>query len=507
MEKMDFSDRLAFYGLQTDDRHSRAGVKRVLDKYIGSALARFYGRIASVPALAHFFSGQGHMERAKSAQRDHWLDLFANGLGNAYFDRAANIGRVHARIGLKPQWYIGGYSLVAEDIIHAMVAPGLWRFVPGRRALAKRLSLFVKIALLDMDVALSTYFDATEDKTRQVVERLGEALAALAASDLTPQVRDLPVEYARVQSDFNAAVASLQEVLNSVIASVTAISSSSREIRSASDDLANRTEQQASALAETANAMQQITTIVTDTASNANSANEAVVSVHKQAEHGGEVVADAMVAMSAIETSSEQISQIIAVIDGIAFQTNLLALNAGVEAARAGEAGRGFAVVASEVRVLASRTTTAAKDIKELIGTSQADVSRGVERVGASGEVLSSILTRIGDLRGAIEEIACSARHQAENLSQINSAVSSMDQMTQQNAAMVEESTAAARSLAEEAEQLSRQVSRFQMPQYGAPPLAQPVRAASAAPARPARVVSSIGNLALKGDDDDWTEF
>ncbi|MCE7798888.1 protoglobin domain-containing protein [Sphingobium sufflavum] len=150
------------------------------------------------------------MDSAKNAQRAHWLDAFANGINDEYFRRAVNIGRVHARIGLKPQWYIGGYALVAEHMIDGMVAPGLWRFVPGRRALARRLPVFVKVAMLDMDVALSTYFDETEDKIRQVVDQLGNALAALAASDLTPQVSNLPGEYGCIQADFNGAVSSLR---------------------------------------------------------------------------------------------------------------------------------------------------------------------------------------------------------------------------------------------------------------------------------------------------------
>lgn len=467
MSKLD--ERLSFYGLQDLERRALAGVHRSLRRHIASGLTKFYAKISAVPALSQFFSGQSQMDTAKNAQSAHWLDAFANGLNDDYFRRAVNIGRVHARIGLKPQWYIGGYALVAEHMIHGMVAPGLRRFMPGRRALARRLSVFVKVAMLDMDVALSTYFDATEDKIREVVDQLGNALAALAKSDLTPHVDNLPAEYGRIQADFNVAISSLQDVINSVIVSVRAISSGSQEIHSASDDLARRTEQQASALAETASAMKEITTIVGETAQNATFANEAITSAHKEAEHGGDVVQSAVSAMGAIEASSGQINEIISVIDGIAFQTNLLALNAGVEAARAGEAGKGFAVVASEVRGLAQRSADAAKDIKQLIDTSRLNVSRGVQMVDATGQALSSIVSRISELRSVIEEIARSAQAQAANLGQINTAVSNMDQMTQQNAAMVEQSNAAARSLSEQANQLTDQVSRFRLHETGRP--------------------------------------
>lgn len=457
-------DRLSFYELRNLKKQDFSFVHQSIGKNIAGGLSKFYTKISTVPALSRFFSGKAQMDSAKSAQRAHWLEAFGKGLDAGYFQRALNIGRVHARIGLKPQWYIGGYATIAEHMIHGMVAPGLTRFIPGRLALARRLSLFVKVAMLDMDIALSSYFDETEDKIRKVVDQLGDALTALAASDLTVQVNDLPPEYRKVQSDFNGAITSLQDVLNAVSASVQAISSGSQEIQSASDDLAHRTEKQASALAEAANAIRDINSIVQETARNAAVANDAISSAHEEAEHGGNVVQSAISAMDAIQKSSGQITEIISVIDGIAFQTNLLALNAGVEAARAGEAGKGFAVVANEVRSLALRCTEAAKDIKELIETSRQNVSHGVQMVGASGDSLTSIASRIGQLRSTIEDITHSAQMQAVSISQIHTTVSNMDGMTQQNAAMAEQSNAAARSLSEHAIDLSSQVSNFRLP-------------------------------------------
>ena len=242
-----------------------------------------------------------------------------------------------------------------------------------------------------------------------------------------------------------------------------AIGASAVEVSQASDDLSRRTEQQAASLEESAAALEQITATVKRSAEGAVEAGGVVEAAHREAVDGQQVVNRAIQAMGAIEESSAQIGNIIGVIDEIAFQTNLLALNAGVEAARAGDAGRGFAVVASEVRALAQRSAEAAKEIKSLISASSRQVGDGVSLVGDTGQALERIADQIGRLTTIAREISASSQEQATGLQQVNVAVSQMDQMTQQNAAMVEETTAASHSLASDARELDRLMQQFQV--------------------------------------------
>lgn len=342
-----------------------------------------------------------------------------------------------------------------------------------------------------------------------VVNELGLGMARLAEGDLTYRISTaFPGQYEMLRVDFNKTMDSLSQALSAVTLSALSIHTGATEIRAASDDLSERTEQQAASLEETSAAMNQVTSMVQDTANSAVKVTNSIAEAHREVTEGGVVVEKAVVAMGAIEESAREITQIINLIDGIAFQTNLLALNAGVEAARAGDAGRGFAVVANEVRALAQRSADAAKEIKNLIMTSAEQVKGGVSLVGETGSMLSRIVARVGEISGLISSISHSAEAQASSLQKVNAAVSDMDKMTQQNAAMVEESTAAARNLAGEAHSLTTLVSQFVVTSevQTKTPSARQWRGAGATAAR-ARVPRSRGNLALKMDDDDWTEF
>ncbi len=330
-----------------------------------------------------------------------------------------------------------------------------------------------------------------------VVQSLAAGLEKLSEGDLGFRLVDaFSHDYEKLRADFNNAIAKLQETLQVVVGTTRNIHSGSAEITSASDDMSRRTEQQAAALEQTAAALDEITATVRKTADSATHASQVVAAAKGDAENSGAIVQDAVNAMGAIEHSSRQISQIIGVIDEIAFQTNLLALNAGVEAARAGDAGRGFAVVASEVRALAQRSAEAAKEIKGLISTSSGHVNSGVRLVGDTGQALARIVDQVGAITGIMTEIAASAAEQATGLAEVNSAVNQMDQVTQQNAAMVEQATAASHSLAAEATHLAAVVGRFRLAEgnAAASPASQP---RAGVPAR--RTTSAtVGNLALK---------
>ncbi|MGU3314179.1 methyl-accepting chemotaxis protein [Sphingomonas sp. M6A6_1c] len=320
---------------------------------------------------------------------------------------------------------------------------------------------------------------ANARKQETVVHELTKALGDLGDGDLSYRIGDaLPDEYGTLARSFDAAMERLSQTLGRVAESATRVKVATVELRSASDDLSQRTEQQAAALEQTAAAVHEITSAVSEAANGANRTDTIVRGVRRETEESGAIVRRAVEAMGAIERSSNEISEIISVIDGIAFQTNLLALNAGVEAARAGDAGRGFAVVASEVRALAQRSADAARDVKGRILASGALVQDGVGLVTDTGRTLDSIFVRIGEVSDLVSGIARSSEQQARGLSQVNVAVGEMDGMTQQNAAMVEQATAAARELAGEADALAQDVDGFKL---GATPSSPgPVRDARA---------------------------
>ncbi|MAU98196.1 MAG: methyl-accepting chemotaxis protein [Fulvimarina sp.] len=284
----------------------------------------------------------------------------------------------------------------------------------------------------------------------------------LSAGDLTVRMSgQVASEFEPIKAKFNASVEELEAAIGHVVSAVGTIRMGLNEITVASNDLAQRTEQQAASLEETVAALGEVTGGVNRTAEGAGQARKTAEAAQQQATRGGQIVAQAVTAMSEIEGSSQQINQIISVIDEIAFQTNLLALNAGVEAARAGEAGKGFAVVAQEVRALAQRSAEAAKEIKVLINASSEQVGRGVDLVTASGKSLDEIVAEVSGMAGVIAQIAESAREQATSLREVSGAADQMDKVTQQNAAMVEQSTAAAQTLSVETDGLARTVARF----------------------------------------------
>ncbi len=309
---------------------------------------------------------------------------------------------------------------------------------------------------------------AERNRLTAAVDALGKGLNQLAEGNLGTSIdQEFPEEIERLRKDFNQVAARLRNVMDEISVNSSSIQANANQMRSAADDLAKRTEQQAASLEQTSAALAEITATVSNSSKLAEDAGHMVDNTNSYAERSVAVVADAMAAMQRIEDATAEIGKIINVVEEIAFQTNLLALNAGVEAARAGEAGKGFAVVAQEVRALAGRAADAARTIKTLVGKSNDEVRTGVELVTATGEALHKIGNDVLQINEHVKSIVTSAREQSVGLSEINSAVGQMDHVTQQNAAMVEETNAASHTLASDAENLGRLVGQFQVSNAG----------------------------------------
>ena len=369
----------------------------------------------------------------------------------------------------------------------------------------------------DMARAVMVFRDAALDRARAVADReramaqIGERLSAVAQADLSVRIIGVPPAFQTVADDFNEAMERLCQAMGLVQDSIVAINLTSSEIQQATTDLATRSEQQAASLQASSSAMEHLTTQIEDYAKIAAQVSGSMVEARGEAENGGMVVSKAIEAMDNVERASAEISEITAMIDGIAFQTNLLALNAGVEAARAGEAGKGFAVVASEVRALAQRATEAANAIKQRVEAVTSHVRSGVSLVNETGSALETIISRVSAVTSSISTIAETAGEQSIALRKINGAIGAMDQMTQQNAAMVEETNAATKNLSEQAGQLASAFSSFRIggekrrlptPVLARVPTVAPSRVRATTPAP--SVLLATGNLAI---DNDWSEF
>jgi len=325
--------------------------------------------------------------------------------------------------------------------------------------------LTTRISIDDKDGFFETLSRGVNDLVGvadKVINDTIRVLSAMAVGDLTETIEaDYQGSFGKLKDDANATVAKLTEVVGNIQSTAGSVKTGAGEISQGNSDLSQRTEEQASSLEETASSMEEMTSTVKLNADNAGEANQLAIVARDQAQKGGSVVSQAVVAMSEINASSKKISDIISVIDEIAFQTNLLALNASVEAARAGDQGRGFAVVASEVRNLAGRSATAAKEIKELIEDSAAKVDEGSRLVNESGETLEEIVGGVKKVTDIVGEIAAASQEQSAGIEEVNKAIMQMDELTQQNAALVEEAAAASESLGEQADDLNQMMDFF----------------------------------------------
>jgi len=414
------------------------------------------------------------------------------------------------RLGTSVEWLDRTSEVKAEDEVTAMI-------VAARAGdLSQRLDLQGKEGFF---LTLSEGVNSLMLGLEQAFADISQAMQSMSEGDLTKTIdREYKGVFDQVKLSINSSMSNFEEVVSKLRGSSDMINTSAMEISTGNNNLSSRTEQQASSLQQTASSMEELTSTVRNNADNSQQANQLATGARQTAEHGGEVVSRAVQAMDAINTSSNKISEIIGVIDEIAFQTNLLALNASVEAARAGEQGRGFAVVATEVRNLAGRSATAAKEIKLLIQDSAEKVTVGATLVSESGETLNEIVHSVKKVGDIISEIAAASSQQSAGIEQVNRAVTNMDEVTQQNAALAEQTSAAAASLTEKAQQMEKMIQFFKVNGSSSQGGQRSSRSnessldfASSKPlnARTERQTSSVGRQAVTqmSESDEWEDF
>ncbi|MFT9418785.1 protoglobin domain-containing protein [Acetobacter sp.] len=480
----DFADleyRRKFMKLSDEECASIRLIKDIIDRELPVALEVFYEQVRKTPETSKFFSSEAHIERAKHAQQQHWKNISSANFDQKHAEKVYTIGNVHARIGLEPRWYIGGYAIVMNHLIRSVIStlvskPGLFtkKTAISIEEIGGALASLCSAVMLEMDLTISVYQEEAE-KARQksrdeliqkeqtfVADSFGIILSEVAERNLSQKMdKELPSAYIPMRDNLNGAIESLRDTLEIVNDTTETIDITAGEINSAAQDLAHRTEQQAISVEKTASAVEQITATVTSTAARVTEANAFVSNCQNITEQFGVMINRATAAMSEIEKSSEAISKITNVMSNIAIQTNLLALNTGVEAARAGEAGSGFRVLAQEIRDLANRAGNASKEVKELVETSREQVLSGVSIMEEAGHAISTIISSVADIGDHLKAIAEAASEQATALQEVNNAVSSIDQGTRQNAAMVEETSAASSGMAQQARRLKGLLNEF----------------------------------------------
>ena len=528
--------RLDFIGMDQSARERLARVQAHVDKHLPLALDKFYAKISAVPAVQKFFAGKEQMQRAQGKQTGHWKAIAAGQFDNEYFEASTRVGLRHAQIGLEPRWHIGGYGIILETLLAGVVHDFMANVLVqrdgmfGRKApldpvhvlaeadaLGAALADVVKSMLLDIDIGVSTYFEklAAETASQQAdaaakitraVELTGEVLKDLSEGDLTNRITaEFEPEFERIKQDTNAVAERLADIVLRLRSTSRSLKTATGEILSGANDLSERTTKQAATIEETSASVEQLSGAVQDNARRAATASQKAQSVSSSATQGGEVMSEANAAMAAIETSSGKISNIIGLIDDIAFQTNLLALNASVEAARAGDAGKGFAVVAVEVRRLAQSAAGASAEVKQLIEASANEVRNGSRLVGLAAEKLLDILAGAQESSSLIDAIAQASKEQSAALEEVSVAVRIMDEMTQHNAALVEETNAAIEQTEAQANALDGIVAVFKIDAVEqAPARVGDARVSLRAGVAATRSTRSGGAVALATD---WAEF
>ena len=533
----DISSRLEFIGLDATGLASLASIEPLITEHLPEALAKFYQRLVKVPAVAKFFSGSESMNRAQSSQLGHWNSIATAKFDQGYVESSRRIGLRHAKIGLEPRWYIGGYGVIVETLVTKVASDFMAQHISAQKrgwmgkgkddaALAEAvdklsgaLAAMMKSVMIDIDMAVSVYFEQVladaqkrdkenADKVAWAADLTGEVLQRLAEGDLTEQITaEFEGGFSKIKDDTNALVLRLQEVMLQLRSTSGQLRTATGEILAGANDLSERTTRQAAAIEQTSASMEQLAKTVEENARLASLASDKAHRAALTAEAGGQVMGKVTEAMERISGSSNKISNIIGIIDDIAFQTNLLALNASVEAARAGDAGKGFAVVAVEVRRLAQSAASASAEVKALVETSVTEVAGGETLVRNAAAKLAELLEAVQESTAAMTSISAASKEQSVSIGEISSAVLQMDEMTQHNAALVEQTNAAIEQTESQARQLDEIVERFRLAPEALETLAPSRTSAPARSSAPRKVAQASRAVGGKAAGEFWSEF
>jgi methyl-accepting chemotaxis protein len=464
--------RLSFMELDERQQATLRATQPWVKATLSDALDRFYARAAATPETSRFFRDQAHMNRAKSAQEKHWARIAAADFTGEYHASARRIGATHAHIGLEPRWYVGSYAIVLQHLIsgvHRLNSPfkrllGLFRGPSTEQATIA----LVKAALLDMEVSLSIYFEEAQAERDAAIASFEAALNALAEGDLTNELTGLPSSFSALEKSYNRTLDRIREMISSVSDGTMRIRSGIHEISQAAEDLSRRTQGTAASLEETTAAVSQMDARFRSTAEAARHtvtrADQAIATVGQ----GRAIAEEASQAMGRVSEAAKGTDSVIEGLDKIAFQTRVLAMNAAVEAGRAGEAGRGFAVVADLVSALAMRAEEEAGRAREQLTMTQAEIVTAVDAVQKVDGALANISGDVSQVHDLLGSMAADNGAQSTAITEISHAVGAMDRATQQNAAMVEQTSAAAQNLSNEVGDLTKLATQFRTERTGA---------------------------------------
>lgn len=469
----DFERKIVQFELNGDNEKILAEAGKILIPLLPKVLDAFYARALADPTSKAMFKSQDRMDYARSAQAKHWTRLLAAQLDAEYEASVDRIGRTHARINLPLEVYMSAYAVASSHLLEMLVEHSSSGVFKRNRNTAKMIGVVSRAFAFDIEQVTSVTFAVWGEEQKKALSYLDGAILALSDGDLShripaPADSDYPMAYDTVRQKINDASSNLEGIFSQVSGSIEQMSRSVTTIETAAEQLSSRTNAQAASLEETRAAMQTITSSAQSTAQNTNRSNDVAIEARDVVDRSAATVGETAQAMEEIQKTSEKVSNITSFIDDIAFQTNLLALNAGVEAARAGEAGRGFAVVAQEVRALAASASQAAGDIRDLITESSGQIDQGVSLVGECQSNLRDLVSRFSELATLSSEVSGAIQDQTSGLAEISASLSSLDDITQRNAGMVEDTNMQMRRLGDQAQSLQVNIASIKMSEEAA---------------------------------------